>query len=530
MASPLAPVPAELAPPPATFASLPRALAVCVFAFLPIDERMRCAEVCPLWRDHVSEPRLWTHLDFARLGDPSHLRGDSEDILDDRVDRTACERKSDGILRAAAARAAAAGGLCTLDVSRLHPTHGALVEVMTAHAATLREVRVGGTRPWRMCAGCVEYADEAEVGALLAAAPRLEVLSVAVECTTNEGALSLLRAAAEPASPLQLPMMHVDVPVFSTPETDTVVLLARAIGSHPHLQQLVLDTGSVRDARALDALADALAEPQSQLRQLNLLSGCGVMRLPDIGALAALLHRRTSLTGLSIQGESDDWPPLDPRATALLAAALRANRTLTSVTLSSVKLWRCGGVGAKKLVAALAGHPSLRRLDLSYNDVARVVGSDGDNSDDSLNDSDDNENDAFCPAAQTRAGLALGALVAINARTFTSLNVSGTPLGNKGMAPLMLAVRGNTHLRELDCCMVRMSSRFAKKSFLPAVAGNVSLRKLSASNDWKEPKPDRIDPFCEDDAPNAVYKAERLVAKRAPRLSAADAIYDSWPA
>jgi hypothetical protein len=523
--------PAEPAPPPATFASLPRALAVCVFAFLPVDERMRCAEVCPLWREHVSEARLWTHLDFARLGDPSHLRGDTDDILDDRVDRTACERKADGILRAAAARAAAAGGLRTLDVSRLHPSHGALVEVMTAQAATLREVRVGGTRPWRMCAGCVEYADEAEVDELLAAAPRLEVLSVAVECRTNESALCLLRAAAEPASPLQLRMLHVDVPVFSTPETDTVVLLARAVGSHPHLQQLVLDAGSVRDARALDALADALGEPQSQLRQLNLWSGCGVMRLPDVGALAALLQRRTSLTGLSIRGESDDWPPLDPRATALLGAALRANRTLTSVELSSVKLWRCGGVGAKKLVAALAGHPSLRRLDLSYNDVARVVGSDdGDNSDEDSLNSDDDEDVAFCPAAQARAGLVLGALVATNARALTSLNVSGTPLGHKGLAPLMLGLRSNTHLRELDCCVVRMSSRFAKKSFLPAVAGNMSLRKLHASTDWEEPKPDRIDPFGEDDAPSAVYKAERLVWKRAPRLSAADTIYDSWPA
>ena len=522
MASSLAPELAEPDPPPATFDSLPRALAVRIFAFLPVDERLVCAKVCPLWCEHVSEPSLWTHLDFARLGDPSHLRGDAEDVvhqLRKPMDLVCSRRKADALLRAAAARAAEVGGLRTLDVSRLHPSHGALVEVMMAHAATLREVRVGGTQPWRMFRGNMEYVAETQVNALLAAAPRLKVLSVAVKCKSNKGALSLLRIAAKPKSPLQLRVLHVDVPLFIGPDTDTVVWLARAIGAHPHVQKLELDMGSVRDARALDALADALAEPQSQLQELELWSSCGVGRSADVGALAALLRRRTSLTELHIMGDNDDMPKLDTNTTSLLGAALRreAKCTLTFITLSGIGLWRNGGRAALALVAGLARHPTLCRLDLSCNDVARVDGSDDDKA-------------AVCPVAQALAGRALGALLAADARALTALHVSSTPLGDAGMAPVLLALRCNTHLRELYCTSVCMSSGFAKTNFLPAVRGNTSLRKLSVGDEWEEPGTSHLTHGDRPVAPCALYEAEHLVKQRTPRLSAADAIYASWPA
>ena len=68
---------------------------VFVFAALPIDARLRCAEVCKAWRSATSAMELWLHVDLSESsGVTSHV--------------------SNALLRAACARAG--GDLLSLDI------------------------------------------------------------------------------------------------------------------------------------------------------------------------------------------------------------------------------------------------------------------------------------------------------------------------------------------------------------------------------------------------------------------------------
>jgi hypothetical protein len=88
---------------------------------------------------------------------------------------------------------------------------------------------------------------------------------------------------------------------------------------------------------------------------------------------------------------------LDVPAARVQAAALRANSTLTTLTLYDAGVFS-GVAAAAELLGALNGHASLRVLNLSSNIV-----------------------DAAQHAA---AGASLGALVAANVPSLTQLNVS----------------------------------------------------------------------------------------------------------
>jgi hypothetical protein len=167
---------------------------------------------------------------------------------------------------------------------------------------------------------------------------------------------------------------------------------------------------------------------------------------------------------------------LDEPATALLSDALVANTSLTALHLTLVGLWR-RPAAAVALVTALAGHPRLRAIDLSYNIV---------------------HGDADASAAL------LGALVAANARTLQRLDISISLLGDAGMGPLVDALRHNTHLRVLNCAVNEMSEAFARDRLLPAVRDNTGLRTLT------------VDPPHEygDRAPDSAREAAALVAAR----------------
>jgi hypothetical protein len=107
---------------------LPLSVVLHIFSLLPVDARLRCLEVCRGWRAVFSERSLWTRLDLS----------------------TSCgvERVPLGLLRAAAARAG--GLLVALDVfdrefveADEEASADALLEVVKANGATLRELRLG---------------------------------------------------------------------------------------------------------------------------------------------------------------------------------------------------------------------------------------------------------------------------------------------------------------------------------------------------------------------------------------------------
>jgi hypothetical protein len=103
-------------------APLPLALVLHILSLLPVDCRLLCAGVCRSWRAAREERSLWLRLDLSASGVSSKRKA------------------TDALLRAAAARAC--GELVALDLRGCtHVSLDALLAVVTANGAALRELR-----------------------------------------------------------------------------------------------------------------------------------------------------------------------------------------------------------------------------------------------------------------------------------------------------------------------------------------------------------------------------------------------------
>jgi hypothetical protein len=366
----------------------------------------------------LCERSLWTRLDLSRAsGVHVHL---------------APNGNLDALLRCAAARAG--GDLQSLQVDMNRVTHAALLEVAAVNGNALRELHVHnivglGLHP-------------AEVEALLRAAPLLLTFGTALECDNTEvqAARRLLRNEA------LFPRMRVRRLYANLHDENEagVVALAADVAAHASLCELSLEAARLETHVALDAVVDAALARRMQTvalkdSHLSPASAPALARLLGGGALTALHCRNMNV--------------LDTPAAAALAAALRANSTLTSLTLLNA-----GAVNdpaaAAELLGALSGHASLRALRLMNNRVFA--------------------------AHQAAVGASLGALVAANAPTLRELHVSWCDLRDDGLRALFEALPRNSHLRVLCVAGHDMSEAFARDVMLPAVRANTSLRKLDA--------------------------------------------------
>jgi hypothetical protein len=418
---------AEEPVPPSALALLPHAVVLLIFAQLPVDLRARCACVCRGWRATLSERSLWTRLDLSRMsGVTAALTG--------------------ALLRGAAARAG--GGLQVLDVcGNFEDSFDALLEVATANAGALCEMRVtDGTRDLT----AVHHWERGGAEALLRAAPQLRVLDADVECDSLEDACRALRAEGllAPLRVRRLRVHHQDAA-----EAD-VLALAADVAAHAWLQQLSLNVPLPTHA-ALDAVVDA-----ALMRRLTALQFADCRLTPASAPALARLLGGGAIAQLHLWGHGDAADAaslLDAPAATLLAGALRANSTLTSLQLSHVNLWRDAEASAT-LLGALTAHPSLRTLSLCYEDVQE--------------------------ANRVAAGAALRVLLAANAPALTELHVIFCNLRDAGMAPLFEALPANTHLRTLKCAANNITDAFAATVLLPAVRANGSLRSLRTGGHW----------------------------------------------
>jgi hypothetical protein len=415
---------------PSALASLPPAVALFIFAQLPVDVRARCACVCRGWRAALTERSLWTRLDVSRTS-------------------SVTVEVTDALLRGAAARAG--GALQTLDVSGCRDVSSeALLEVATANAAALRELRAchGVCNDIQVNPAAATALLLASAEALLRAAPQLRVLDADVRCNSVGAARRALRAEGLQA-PLRIHALRV-LEHAEAVEAD-VLALVEDMASHAWLQQLCL-VRALPTLAALDAIVDAaLTRRLTSLCFVN----CG-LNPASAPALARLLGG-SALSELCAWGAGDAAALLDAPAAALLAGALRANTTLTSLQLEAVGLWR-DMAAATTLLGALTAHPRLRALILRNN----------------------TEQEADRPAV----GAALGALLAANAPALTELYVARCNLGDAGMAPLFEALPANTHLRTLKCGANDTTEAFAADVLLPAVRANASLRVLATGREW----------------------------------------------
>jgi hypothetical protein len=203
------------------------------------------------------------------------------------------------------------------------------------------------------------------------------------------------------------------------------------------LFQAPLDNAAALDAVVDAALAQRMHTVALDACRLSPASAPALARLLSSDALTTLELWRMDL--------------LDAPAAAVLAAALRANATLTSLSLNTSGVFNDAAAGVE-LLGALTGHASVRELDILGNGV-----------------------DA---AHQAAAGAALGAIVGANMPALAELKVSHCNLGDAGLRALFETLPGNTHIRTLYAERNDMSEACARDVLLPAVRANASLRKL----------------------------------------------------
>jgi hypothetical protein len=401
-------------------APLPHALVLLIFSLVPADQRLRCLEVCKGWYATLNERSLWMRLDLsatAGLARPA----------------------TDALLHAAAARA---GGqlqaLHLMDCVAI--AHEALLAVVRANADTLTELRMEGS-----CGN--EYgrplARFGQVEAVLGAAPRLRSLAADVSCDgvaeahrllRNEGALAVLRVRK----------LHVTVR-----NEANLLALASDLAAHTWLEAVHVYGAPLGTLAALDAVVDAALS--LRLPSLTLFD-CHIT--PASAPALARLIGGGALTELDVLNGGQQL--LDPPAATLIADALRANSTLTSLKLRACEFWE-DAAAAALVLGALTAHRSLSTLDLNINLIQA--------------------GDQQAPAL----GASLGALVAANAPELHDLHVSGMAseeAGRLALGLLLDALPLNTHLRTLDLDRIRCTDEFARDRLLPAVRANTSLRNL----------------------------------------------------
>jgi hypothetical protein len=418
------------------FAALPHALALAIFLCLTVEERLRCIEVCRGWRATLDDHVAWMQLDLTR------------------ADGGEC---TEALLRAATSRAG--GQLCSLHLACGDALQDSLCAIAAGNAATLLELRIS--------APVDEECSIQHLEAFLRAAPQLRILEADVYCRTVAEAHHVL-CNEPPFGPLRVLRFN----MWRCNDADAIVALAADVAAHASLTSVVLYGASLDDPAALDAVVDAaLARRLSSVR----LTDCSLS--PASAPVLARLLGGDTLAELHIDNGFEQL--LDAPAAALLANALRANTSLTTLSLDSIQLWQ-DATAAAEVMAALTAHPRLRLLDLSWNSP------DG----------------AGLQAAE--AGAALGALLLANAPTLQTLDIRGSQLRDAGMRPVVDALRHNTRLTKLNCSSTEVSEAFARDELLPAVRANAGLRELvaDASED------------ADDDEGAAAHKAEALVAAR----------------
>jgi hypothetical protein len=419
------------------FARLPLPLALHIYSLLPADARARAACVCRGWCAALSELILWTRLD---LSPSSGVRV----VVTDAVLAVAA-RKARGQLAA----------LNVFDCDRL--TFDAVLAVVRANAGALRELR----------AGTLEHGTELILGAgrveqLSLAAPQLTALHADVRSVHDVAAARHMLRNEPPFQLLRLRALGVNLLEGGI---DEMPALMADVATHASLRRVELVSASLHTLVALDVVVDAALS----LGLANLcLYGCRLSPA-SVPALVRLLGGR-SLTELRVDQFRQRM--LDAPAAQMLGDVLRANTTLTSLTLHSGVFYDAGAAAA--LLGALVGHASVRTLKLGWNVLEHA------------------------PAV----GAALGALVAANAPALTELEASRSDLGDAGLRPLFQALPHNTHLRALNVLDNDMTEAFARDELLPAVRANASLRKLHAA--WPPQAADA-----------SVHEAQALVAARA---------------
>jgi hypothetical protein len=303
--------------------------------------------------------------------------------------------------------------------------HELLVPVIESDGAELQQVN---TDVWLTAE---------HVAAVLAAAPRLQVLNASVIGHQCAELLPVLRNEP-PYGRLRV------VALYVLSGGADVIPLAAALAAHESLQELIIE--NVHAAREVNALVDAATE--RRITQL-VMHDC-VTDAETVTALARLFQR-DSLTKLDVT--AGGFPRAQEESMPGLCTALRACRSLTHLTLCLLPPNNANHRTVTELLDAVAALPALSVLDL-WGGIVQDT---------------------------TAFGHALGALLRANLPSLRTLNVEDCRLGDEGLAPLLDGLAANTHLRELVCVADNLSSvAFLFERLTPALVALAARRELAA--------------------------------------------------
>ncbi len=443
----------RIGPDAATFASLPLPLAHRIFLKLPSDARSRAACVCRAWRNVLADPTLWTRL---------VVRAKEKCFVKALYGAARCARRQ----------------LRHLDITRQDVSLNELLPVLTANAGSLRELHLHSVH--------AAHTTSVTYEAVLAAAPLLQVVSAVYTYCDHNDAPQMLHAA-------RLQMRH-SLEVRFDDDNDGMFGDLVCFGPfaaalmdatlQPALLQVEICCADTEDPALMGALVDAAVERQLRVLTLDYCT-------PPNAALLVRLLTEGSLVGLEFY-PSLEWEALqmfeDVAGAALVADALRVNTKLTDLVLVEAGLSDMRV--AELLLGALVGHPSLCELHIRNEYILN------------FNDRYYNE-DEHAMGMAADFGAVLAALISADAPALHVFGCFNNSLSDAGLTPIVEALAGNRHLRELDLRGNGMSEEFAREFLLPAVRANTSLRKLKCAN--------------HDSNPPAAAKAERLVRRRGQR-------------
>ena len=301
-----------------------------------------------------------------------------------------------GLLQAAVARAG--GALTAIDLTALAEL--ALGDILAALRASsaLLEARLGSTY------------SVASVTALLAAAPQLRELHCGVACVPADSVAML--QGRPPFAPLRLRELEV---------------------------WLGQRGGELRADGALEAVADAVVA-----RHLCRLSFVCPLSPTAAPALARMV-RDGALTSLAFSARHGAF--LDAAAAPLLGDALRANSTLTSLSLKDV--FGRGVPVVAAILGSLVGHRSLCELRLSNIGLDNAV--------------------------------TLAALLAADSPPLMELHLAHCDMDEEGWGLISESLPRNSHLHTLNIRDNILPAGFVRAQLLPALRANTGLRTLRLS-------------------------------------------------
>ena len=273
----------------------------------------------------------------------------------------------------------------------------------------------------------------ATVERLLAAAPSLTELRCSVTCSPSE-AVRLLKGP----SPLRFDSLSVST------HLDTLAMdaaaLGAAIGGNAWVERLRLSHARLGNKVVLETFTARLRG----VRELTLME-CG-LQPASLPALTQLLTDG-KLCSLTLSGEGGELIR-GPGAVAFRDAILRSQLRVLELTNLSLFSTLASGLAT---LAVCTDHPTLRVLGLSANK-------------------------AIDGCADEAVGRALGAMV----ETLESLSIVDCAFGDEGMGPLFDALRRPlSRLSTLDASFSCLSRQCSRRTVLPAVRANASLRRLS---------------------------------------------------